>query len=140
MLARRLVLAAPALLVAGPGFAHSYRVGDLMIGHAWCLPGTTESRAMMPLAVTGAVAETLLGASTPAAARVVMMPRAGQSAETWEIAPRRPVAMRPDGPHLALTGLVRPLASRDRVPLTLRFRNAGEKVVELWVESRPYGG
>lgn len=139
---RRLLLAAPLLLVAGRSQAHSYRFGDLMIGHAWCLPSDgPTTRAMMPLAVSGGQGDALTGASTPVAGVVELHPVPdGPAARRWAIAPRRPVAMRPDGPHLLLTGLRRPLVPGDRLPLELRFERAGMRSVELWVERAPYAG
>ncbi|WP_439572709.1 copper chaperone PCu(A)C [Phreatobacter sp.] len=142
MTPRRLLLAAPLVLIAGRAEAHSYRFGELMIGHAWCEPSDgPTTRAMMPLAVTGNRGDTLTGASTPAAEAVELRPDPrGPAASRWEIAARRPVAMRPDGPHLLLTGLKRPLVRGDRVPLDLRFERSGMRQVELWVERAPYSG
>lgn len=142
MIARRTLLAAPTLLIAGPALAHSYTAGDVMIGHPWCLPSTgPTTRAMAPLGMRGAVGDALISASTPVASGVEFIATPGQPAvPRWEIAPRRPIAMRPDGPHLLLTGLTRPLRSGDRALLTLRFERAGARDVELWVESRAYGG
>lgn len=141
-LTRRAALAGPVVLAAGRAGAHSYRAGDLMIGHAWCLPSEgPSSQAFMPLAVTGERGDTLTGATTPVAARVLFFSAAGQAAVTrWDIAPRRPVGMRKDGPHLLLDGLKRPLRSGDRLPLTLTFARNGLKEVELWVETAPYSG
>lgn len=142
MPSRRLLLAAPFVAVAGRSHAHSYRFGELMIGHAWCLPSDgPTTRAMMPLAVGGGQGEALVGASTPVAGAVELRPvGGGPAASRWEIAPRRPVAMRPDGPHLLLTGLKRPLVRGERLPLDLRFERAGMRQVELWVEQAPYSG
>jgi copper(I)-binding protein len=142
MLCRRALLVLPALIPATTAGAHSYRHGDLMIGHAWCLPSTAPTtKAFMPLAVSGATGDVLLRASTPVAEAVAFHPAAGQpAAPRWEIAPRRPVGMRADGPHLLLSGLKRPLAVRDRFPLTLVFERNGTKEVEIWVESSPYSG
>lgn len=139
---RRLVLAAPLMLGAADVRAHSYRFGELMIGHAWCLPSQgPTTRAMMPLAVTGGRGDALTGATTPAAEAVALVPDPRRPAVgRWAIAAGRPVAMRPDGPHLLLTGLKRALAQGDRVPLTLSFEAAGMRQVELWVERAPYAG
>ena len=141
-LTRRAILAAPAVLAAERAFAHSYRAGDLMIGHAWCLPSEgPSSQAFMPLAVTGARGDSLTGAVTSVAARVLLHPVAGgPAAPRWEIEPRRPIGMRQDGPHLLLDGLRRPLRAGERVPLTLTFARNGAKEVELWVETAPYAG
>ena len=141
-MARRSLLAFPALLLAPPAHAHSYATGEVMIGHPWCLPSEGPStKAMMPLGVTGNRPEALVDARTPAARAVRFITQVGAPpAPRWDILPRRPVAMRPDGPHLLLDGLVQPLKAKDRVMLTLIFERAGTKEVELWVESAPYSG
>jgi copper(I)-binding protein len=140
MIARRSLLAAPALLVATQALAHSYRHGDLMIGHAWCLPSEgATTRAFMPLAVIQSQPDALIAARTEAAAAVEFRPVAnGPAAPRWDIVPRRPIGMRADGPHLLLTGLTRPLKVRDRFPITLVFERNGATDVELWVERSPY--
>ena len=137
---RRLLLAAPAVLIATRAIAHSYRLGDLMIGHAWCLPSeTSTTMAFMPLAVVEGRPDALVSASTPVAAGVEFRPAIdGPATARWDIVPRRPIGMRRDGPHLLLTGLRRPLKVRDRFPLTLAFERNGPKEVEVWVERAPY--
>lgn len=137
---RRTILALPAALAAGEAFAHSYRHGDLMIGHAWCLPSEAPTtRAFMPLAVVQDRPDVLISARSPAAEAVHFVPVAGQPpAARWDIVPRRPIGMRVDGPHILLTALTRPLKVRDRFPLTLVFERNGPKEVEVWVERSPY--
>jgi copper(I)-binding protein len=140
MISRRTLLALPAAFAAGEAAAHSYRHGDLMIGHAWCLPSEgPTTRAFMPLAVVQGQPDVLTGASTPVAAAVQFVPVAGQPpAARWDIIPRRPIGMRADGPHVLLTGLNRPLRVRDRFSMTLVFERNGPKEVEIWVERSPY--
>lgn len=140
MFGRRTILALPAMVAASSAVAHSYRAGDLMIGHAWCLPSEgAATKAFMPLAVAGGRGDILLRASTSAAEAVLFHPVAGQPAVgRWEIPPRRPIGMRADGPHLLLAGLRRRLVAGDRVPLTLVFERNGAKEVEVWVETAPY--
>ena len=139
-ISRRSILAMPALLVAGEALAHSYRHGDLMIGHALCLPSeASTTKAFMPLAVVQGQPDALTGAQSPVAEGVQFVPVASQApAPRWDIIPRRPIGMRVDGPHILLTGLKRPLKVRDRFPLTLVFERNGPKEVEVWVERSPY--
>ncbi|MDP2800709.1 MAG: copper chaperone PCu(A)C [Phreatobacter sp.] len=140
MVSRRILLALPAAFAAGEAAAHSYRHGDLMIGHAWCLPSEgPTTRAFMPLAVVQGQPDALTGASTPVAEAVQFVPVAGQPPTArWDIIPRRPIGMRADGPHVMLTGLKRPLRVRERFALTLVFERNGPKEVEIWVERSPY--
>jgi copper(I)-binding protein len=43
--------------------------------------------------------------------------------------------LKPGGAHLMLVDIKRPLKEGDKVPLVLRFQNAGEMKVELEVKS-----
>jgi hypothetical protein len=137
---RRLLLAAPALLLSGPALAHSTRVGAVMVGHAWMLPGAGETQAFVPLGVDRG--EDALVGVTMAVARAVEIRRmvAGRAErlDRLPFAARAPVGMRPGATHLAVLGLARPLTSGERVPARLTFQRAGAVDFEFWVESAPY--
>jgi periplasmic copper chaperone A len=137
---RRLFLAGIAVLATPSARAHSYRRGAMSIGHAWGLPSdTATTRVMVPLLNEGARADRLTSA-TSAVADAVALYR-GEAPEGELVLTRgRPVAMRPDGLHLRLDGLRRPLAHGDRVPLRLVFEQAGPVEIEVWIEPRPYAG
>src|SRR3546814_15473315 len=61
-----ILLLAP--LAAG---AHSYKLGDLMIGHAWAPPSDGgEAAVYMPILNTGETPDRLVGAASPVAAQV----------------------------------------------------------------------
>jgi copper(I)-binding protein len=133
-------LAALAGLPGAPALAHSYRRGSVSIGHAWGLPSdSATTRVMIPLLNEAARADRLVLASTPLAATVSVW-RGEAPASDLVLAPGRPVAMRPDGLHLRLAGLTRPLVHGDKVPMQLVFAQAGEADIEVWIEPRPYAG
>jgi periplasmic copper chaperone A len=138
-----------AVLLLNPVFAqdgHDVRAGTLVVSDAWTRP----TAAGMPMGVayfivrnTGASADTLVAASTPAAARVEFH----QTTFDGGMARMRPlreiavpangvVAVAPGGIHLMLVDLRGPLAAGTRVPLVLEFRNAGRVEIRLTVESR----
>jgi copper(I)-binding protein len=133
-----LVLAGGSVLGPRAAFAHSTRAGEISIGHAWGLPTTDgTTKVMVPLLNGSGAPDALLRVTSPLASGIVL--RQGETAlQRLEIAPRRPVAMRPDGLHLFVSGLREPLRHGDRLPLRLVFERAGEVPFEAWIEPTPY--
>lgn len=87
-------------------------------------------------------ADVLLGAGTPAAARVEMHTTTQDGGmtkmrplQTLELASARSFAFEPGGAHFMLIGLHAPLAAGSRFPMSLRFQNAGEITVEVSVSA-----
>src|SRR5436309_11677546 len=98
--------------------AHSYLLGSVEIGHPWARPTSAElGAAYCVLAVKGDAADTLSAAETPIAGRVELRNTAGEAMQAIEIAPKRPVVLRPGKSYLALLGLKQPLKLGDRFPL-----------------------
>ncbi|MGH7023844.1 MAG: copper chaperone PCu(A)C [Caulobacteraceae bacterium] len=138
--ARRALLA--GLLAAGGAFAaHS---SPIVVMNAWTRPvmaaGMTGAGYMI-IANRGTIADRLIGASSPAAAKVSIH----QSREVGGVMTMRPVpflaipargkaSLAPGGFHLMLEGVKRPLKPGDRVPLSLRFARAG--AVSAWLDVR----
>lgn len=118
--------------------AHSYKIGDIAIGHAWAPPTTdTEAAVYMPLLNQGAEADRLVGASSPVAAEVRF--RKTKDGETeWldaiDLPPGKPVSLAEWREHLWLVGLKRPLQAGDWFDLTLDFANAGTVDIRVLVE------
>lgn len=126
--------------------AHDFRVGDLAIDHPYATPSN-------PGVATGAVyfrgirnrgrsADRLIAASTPVAERVELhrMRLDGEVMRMREIPAidlpaGQTVPLRHGQPtHLMLLGLKQPLAVGDRFELRLRFAQAGETTVQVWVQ------
>lgn len=142
-------VAATVLVAASlPSFAHSYKTGDLTIGHPWSRATVGTARpgvAYLSVTNAGKDSDRLLSAQSPVCARVElhetqrkdgMMSMAPIAAV--EIPAGGKVALAPGGIHLMLVGLKRPLVEGERVPMTLVFEKAGKLAVELKVE--PLGG
>jgi copper(I)-binding protein len=137
-----LLLAAGAAALAAAG---SHEPGKLSISHPWSRPtaaGMSMGVAYLTITNHGKSADTLIAASSPAAARVEMhqttlvdgMARMRPLREI-PIAPGATVKIEPAGIHLMLVDLVAPLVAGQSVPLTLEFRAAGRISVQLAVES-----
>lgn len=144
----RFILALLALLAltASAAFSHDYTRGPLAIGHPWSrptAPGVPVGVAYLSITNSGPTEEVLLGARSPAAARVELhqtlvsegMARMRPLAQI-AIAPGATVRIVPGGIHLMLFNLKSPLSLGDEVPLTLIFREAGEVDVAIKVEAR----
>ena len=82
----------------------------------------------------------LLGASSPAAARVELHTNIEDGGvmkmrpvESIELAPGESITLKPGGIHLMLFGLAAPLEEGARFPMTLNFEKAGAFDVEIEV-------
>ena len=137
---RRALLTALLAAVATRAHAHSYLLGSVEIGHPWARPTDAQlGAAYSVLAIKDDAADTLSGAETPIAQRVELRNPAGEAVHGIEIAPGRPVVLRPGKAYLALVGLKQPLKLGESFPLTLRFDIAGEITVTVMVENVPGG-
>ncbi|HXU40691.1 MAG TPA: copper chaperone PCu(A)C [Burkholderiales bacterium] len=92
--------------------------------------------------ITSATADRLIGASSPAAARVEMHVTSKQGdvmrmreVKGYDIPAGGSFELAPSGAHLMLVDLKAPLKQGTKVPLTLRFQKAGEVKVELQVRA-----
>lgn len=144
VLAATLALAAP--VTAGPGEA-----GNLRVEAPWARatpPGTPVGAGYLEIVNEGDAADRLLGASTPAAARVQLHRSVERDGTTTMVHQPDGVTVpaggrrrfSPGGYHLMLMGLTEPLEAGERVPLTLRFERAGAVDIELQVRPLDAGG
>ena len=136
-----------SLLIGGPAAAHDFRVGAIVLDHPYATPSLVQTGAVYFRALRnrGDTPDRLLSASTPVASRVGLhaMQLDGEVMRMREVAaielpPRATVRMThglPNGHHLMLEGLKAPLKDGDRFDLTLRFEKAGERTVQIWVQT-----
>ena len=116
-----------------PALAHSFKFGDVAIGHAWALVSAgAETSAMMPLFNSGSTADSLIGAHTDAATSVELR-EANRIVLEFPLEPNKPLPMRAAAKHLHLVGLKKTLVKGDRISMTLKFKRAGEITVELHI-------
>jgi copper(I)-binding protein len=140
-----IVLAAVAPLVASPTFAAE---GAIRVTGAWSRPvpaGLPTGAVYMTVANLGHAPDRLMGAQTPAAARMTlhrstlshgmmsMAPVPGGA----EIPPGGVLKIEPGGYHFMLEGLKRGLQPGARFPATLTFAHAGRLRIEVQVQAGP---
>lgn len=139
------IAAAAAIAIVTTASAHSFKSGDLEIGHPWSratLPNAPVAGGYMTIENTGTTDDRLLGGSTPAAGKVEIH----QMKMDGDVMTMRPVpdglvipagemvTLAPGGYHLMLMKPQKPFKEGERVPLTLTFEKAGEVKVELAVD------
>lgn len=138
-----LLFMALGLLAAavGPALAHSYKQGDIAIGHAWTPPTESDTAAVyLPILNRGQTPDRLVGVTTPIAREVrIRMEKDGKArwAESVPLAPGKPIALVAWRQHLWLVGLTHPLKAGERFAMTLEFESAGAAEVEVFVEASP---
>ncbi|HYG26208.1 MAG TPA: copper chaperone PCu(A)C [Caulobacteraceae bacterium] len=138
---------AAALAVSAPALAHSYKKGELAIGHPWSRPAAAGMNGAGYLSVTnnGKAADVLVAVESPAAATVEIheastaggVMRMRKLPDGLAIAPGATVSLKPGGNHLMLLKLKRPLKVGDKVAATLVFKRAGRVKVSLSVQAAP---
>lgn len=125
----------------GPALAHSYKQGDIAIGHAWAPPTESDVAAVyLPLLNRGEASDSLVGVSTPIAQKVrIRIEKDGEVhwPETVPLAPGKPIALAVWRQHLWLVGVTQPLKAGERFAMTLEFEKAGPIEIEVFVESSP---
>jgi copper(I)-binding protein len=136
-------------MLALPGWAHEFTVGDLTIGHPYAIATPAGARTGAGyLSVTNAGPEpdrlVAVKADFPRvelhttevdAAGVARM----GAAEAVEVPPGATVTLAPQGTHVMFMGLAAPLVEGEQVPAVLVFEKAGEVAVEFAVEARKAG-
>ena len=130
------------MLLAVCFFATSV-LAQVRVGDAWTRatpPGAKVGAGYMK--ITSAAADRLIGASSPAAARVELhvTEKKGdvlrmREVKAYDIPARGGFELSPGGAHLMLVDIKAPFKEGAKIPLTLRFEKAGELKVELQVRA-----
>lgn len=121
--------------------AHSFRLGDIAIGHAWALPSQqNDGQVFFPLVNEGAAHDELVAARSDICGVIELRQNNrydDPALASIPLEPKAPVPMRPTARHLRLIGLKQPLKKGDRFHVVLDFLNAGEAEIEVIVEDKP---
>jgi copper(I)-binding protein len=117
----------------------------ISVSGAWARatpPGVSIGAAYLTINNRGARPDVLIGASSPAAAAVQLHRTSvdhGMSrmrpAGAVTLAPGSTLRVEPGGLHWMLHGLRAPLSAGQSLPLTLRFRDAGDVTVQVAVRA-----
>jgi hypothetical protein len=141
---RRGVIMGLAAAAAWPAAAraHSYRRGDIAIGHAWALPAqvSRDGQAFVPLVNDGKVADELVAARSSVCGAIELRRNNRYDdppLTSLLLEPGKPLPMRPTARHLRLMSLRDPLLLDQHFTIILDFLNAGEMEVEFHVENAP---
>jgi copper(I)-binding protein len=118
--------------------AHSFRHGNIAIGHAWALPSQqNDGQVFFPLANQGTEHDELVAARSEICTIVELRQNNRYDdppLTSIALDPKKPVPMRPTARHLRLQGLKRPLLIGDHFKIVLDFLNAGEVEIDVIVE------
>jgi hypothetical protein len=138
------VLALAISSVAAPAYATEPAPQIVTASAAWARatpPGTAVAAVYLTL-VGGSQADRLIDATTPRAAMAQIhvvseaegMARMRQT-EGVDVPAHESVELAPQGTHIMLMDLPRPLVAGERFPLTLRFEQAGKIGVSVEVRA-----
>jgi periplasmic copper chaperone A len=120
--------------------AHSYKLGNIAVGHAWGLPSKEgETQIFMPLFNNGTQADSLVAVSFSQAKSTELRLNSEYAApaETaFALFPKKPLPMRPAARHIRLIGLTKPLLAGDLIEVTLKFATAGETKIEVHIQDK----
>ncbi len=143
---RRAAIAALLLcLAARPAAPES--AASIHLDKAWSRPTPpvgAMAAAYLTITNSGAKADRLLGASTPAAVSAEINETRLEAGVTkmrplasLEIPPGQTLRLVPGALHIMLLDIVRPLKAGALYPLTLTFRDAGAVTIEVQVRDEP---
>lgn len=142
---RRLLAALSLTVVALSVHAHSFKLGELSIGHPYArstAPGQPAGGAYLSIRNAGAAGDKLVSASADVAKSVELheMKMEGtvmrmREVSAVEVPAGKAVELKPGGLHIMLMGLKAPLKEGDKFPLKLKFEKAGEVTVTVNVEA-----
>jgi copper(I)-binding protein len=135
---KRLLVLLLALLAATPALAHSYKAGQILIGHPWVLPTpTTVSEIYLSLLNQAPLPDQLIAVTVPSGQAAVIVNAQGQRMQALDLPPGKPVLLKPGGIRIVVGGLDKQLRVGDRLKITLIFARAGSVLAEAMVEANP---
>lgn len=134
------------MLAVGLFFWMSSVFSQVSVENPWARPTPPSAKlgAGYLTVVNSGAADRLVGAASPAAARVEMHVtlRDGEimrmrEVKAFDLPAKGRLELKPAGAHLMFVDLKRPFKQGDKVPVTLKFEKAGEVKVDLQVGRQP---
>lgn len=134
------------MLAVGLFFWMSSVFSQVSVENPWARPTPPSAKlgAGYLTVVSSGAADRLVGAASPAAARVEMHVtlRDGEvmrmrEVKAFDLPAKGRLELKPAGAHLMFVDLKRPFKQGDKVPVTLKFEKAGEVKVDLLVGRQP---
>lgn len=124
---------------APPILAHSYKIGEISIGHVWSAPTDGNGASIYgPLLNNGMQEDRLISVQSPISERARFR-IIDKNVETWPddiaLKPGKPFALAPWREHIWLSGLKQSLRERESFPLSLTFARAGTITIDVTVEN-----
>lgn len=130
-----------ALVLAHPAVGHSYRVGNVLVGHVWVAPTRgANTEAYVVLLNRTTAGDQLVSIIAPTAKLAELIDASARRIGAVELPTNRPVSLKPNGFRIRLIGLDKPLRVGDKLKLTLIFAKAGSVAVEAVAEAGPSHG
>jgi copper(I)-binding protein len=135
-----------ATIVALPGIAqaHSYKQGDIAVGHIWAKPaenGADGVPVYAPLLNSGSASAHLVGATGPDGTQVRIRKVAKDGTVTWPqsvaLEPGKPFSLAKWHEHLWVSGFKTPPKAGGSFDLTLDFGDKGKLPVKVLMETSP---
>jgi len=124
-------------------FVSGSALGQVSVDKPWAratAPGAKVAAGYMVLQNKGAAADRLVGASSPAAARVelhVHLHEGGvmkmREVPGYDVPAGGSFELKPGGAHLMFMDIKRPFKEGEKVPVKLKFEKAGEVSAEFHV-------
>lgn len=148
-LSSRLLIICLGSLLALSAQAHVFAVGELFVRHPYAAPSLAGSQNgavyFKGIQNKGKEADQLLSAKTQVADKVEIHEMT-MSGDVMKMRPLSSIEIpaggevsvakgNPNGYHLMLLGLKKPLKDGDRFPVWLTFKQAGEVKVEVYVQT-----
>lgn len=140
----RLLAALSLSAIAFAAHAHSFKLGELTIGHPYArstAPGQPAGGAYLSIRNAGTAGDKLVSASADVSKTVELheMKMEGdvmrmREVSAVEVPAGKAVELKPGGLHIMLMGLKAPLKQGEKFPLKLKFEKAGEVTVTVNVE------
>jgi periplasmic copper chaperone A len=112
---------------------HVAATGVVTVSQPWLEPAARHASTPLYLVLGNSEPATLVGARSPLGD--VQLRNGTRRIDAWPLVPGAPVTMTLQGPHLIVRNVNRALVRADRVPVTLRLRDADGQVREIDVDA-----